>query len=83
MLPKLTPEQREALQRSDGGVPVEDEQTRLVYYIVDASRMSSIERQEDVAAIREGITDMEAGRVLSIDDLDQRIGERPRSSPNG
>ncbi|HUY92237.1 MAG TPA: hypothetical protein VMV10_26085 [Pirellulales bacterium] len=76
MLPKLTPEQREALQRSSGRVPVEDEQTRLVYYIVDASRMRSIERQEDAAAIRAGIADMEAGRLLSIEDVDDRVHAR-------
>ena len=79
MLPKLTPEQREAIQRSTGRVPVEDEQSRLVYYIVDASTMSSIERQEDAGAIRAGVADMEAGRLLSIEDLDERVDVRIHS----
>ena len=76
MTPKLTAEQCEALDRADGPVPVEDDRTHRLYFLVDAETLRSIERQHDIAAIRSGIADMEAGRVLSLDELDARI--RPR-----
>ncbi|HEV2970907.1 MAG TPA: hypothetical protein VGY55_13125 [Pirellulales bacterium] len=73
MSPKLTPEQREALDHSDGPVPVEDEQTHRVYYLVDEPTLNSLRQQEDLAAIREGIADMEAGRVAPLEEVMSRI----------
>lgn len=73
MTPKLTPEQREALAHSDGRVLVEDEQTKEAYFLVDASTMSALERQQDLEAIREGIADVEAGRVAPLDEALARI----------
>jgi len=73
MTPKLTDEQREALHHSDGPVPVEDEQTRRLYYLVDSSTLTSLRQQQDLAAIREGIADMEAGRVAQLDEVVSRI----------
>ena len=82
MTPKITPEQREALDRSDGPVPVEDEQTHRVYFLVDPSTLDTLRQQEDMAAIREGIADVEAGRVITLEELDNRIrnnlGLQPR-----
>ena len=73
MTPKLTSEQREALNDSDGPVPVEDEQTNRLYYLVDSSTFTSLRQQQDLAAIREGIADMEAGRVAPLDEVMSRI----------
>ena len=73
MTPKLTPEQREALAHSDGPVLVEDEQTKEAYFLVDASTMNALERQQDLEAIREGIADVEAGRVAPLDEALARI----------
>jgi len=76
MTPKLTAEQCEALDRSEGPVPVEDDRTHRLYFLVDAEMLQAIERQSDAAAIRAGIADMEAGRVLSLDELDARVCSR-------
>lgn len=73
MTPKLTPEQREALAHSDGPVLVEDEQTKEVYFLVDALTMNALERQQDLEAIREGIADVKAGRVAPLDEALARI----------
>ena len=73
MTPKLTPEQREALDHSDGPVLVEDEQTKEVYFLVAASTMNALQRQQDLEAIREGIADVEAGRVAPLDEALARI----------
>jgi predicted transcriptional regulator len=76
MTPKLTPEQCEAIDRADGPVPVEDDRTHRLYYLVDAETLQAMEQQRNLAAIRAGIADMEAGRVLSLDELDARIRSR-------
>jgi len=73
---KITPEQREALGRSLGPVLVEDDQTQRLYYLVDEPTFDLLERQKDIAAIREGIADMEAGRLVTLDELDARIRAR-------
>ena len=76
MTPKLTPEQRDALQRSNGAVLVEDDATDRVYFLVDEPTFQSLQQQDDMAAIREGIADMEAGRVVTLEELDARIRAR-------
>ncbi|HEY1599249.1 MAG TPA: hypothetical protein VGG64_06580 [Pirellulales bacterium] len=76
MTPKITPEQREALDHSDGPVSVKDEQTNRVYFLVDETTFHTMQQQEDLAAIREGIADMEAGRLVTLDELDARIRAR-------
>jgi predicted transcriptional regulator len=76
MTPKLTTEQREALDRGNGPLLIEDDQTNRQYYLVDAATFRSLQQQEDLAAIREGIADMEAGRVVTLDELDARIRAR-------
>ena len=73
MTPKLTPEQREALDQGDGPVLVEDEQTKQVYFLVDAPTMGALQRQQDLDAIREGIADMQAGRAAPLDEALARI----------
>ena len=72
----LTAEQREALIQSDGPVLIEDDQTHRRYYLVDEPTFTNLQQQEDLAAIREGIADMEAGRMISLEELDLRIRSR-------
>jgi len=81
MMPKITPEQRFALAHSDGPVPIEDDKTNRVYFLVDESTFTSMQRQEDLAAIREGMADAEAGRVITLDELDIRIRAHLDSLP--
>ena len=83
MTPKLTQEQRAALDQSDGPVLVEDDQRNRVYFLVDESTFNKVQQQEDLAAIREGIADMEAGRIVTMEDLDARIRARLGSSTQG
>ncbi len=83
MLPKLTPEQREALSRADGPVPVEDEETQRVYFLVDEPTLAAWEREQDRDAIREGIADMEAGRVAPLDEVMARIRANLGLGQNG
>jgi hypothetical protein len=73
MTPKLTPEQREALSNADGVVAVEDETTHRKYFLVDESTLSNLRQQGDLAAIREGIEDMQAGRVAPLAEVMARI----------
>ena len=78
MTPKLSEDQREALRaRSGGPVPVEDDQTHTLYVIVDQElhnrAMEALRQQEDLAAIRAGIDDMEAGRFVSLEEADADI----------
>ncbi|HVX63205.1 MAG TPA: hypothetical protein VHC19_21470 [Pirellulales bacterium] len=73
MTPKLTAEQREALNRCDGPLRIEDQKTNKVYFIVDASTLDALQRRQTVEAIREGIADVEAGRVAPLDEAIVRI----------
>lgn len=80
MIPKLTSEQREALQQGGGPVPVEDDQTHQVYFLVDQSTLEQWRQNGDREAIRRGIADLEAGRVLTLDELDARIQAKIRAA---
>jgi predicted transcriptional regulator len=81
MMPRLTPEQREALDRSTGPVPVEDAESHRVYFLIDSSTFDALKRQQDLDAIREGIADMEAGRVAPLDEVMTRIRASLGQSP--
>lgn len=76
MVPKLTAEQREALRQGEGPVAVEDEQTHQFYFIVDKSMLDLLRKEQDIAAIREGLEDAEAGRVTAIGDSVARIRQQ-------
>lgn len=78
MNPKLTSEQREALRRDRGPIPVEDDETHEIYFLVDKAMLDEVERCAEQAAIRQGVVDLEAGRVITLDDLDTRIQSRIR-----
>lgn len=73
MTPKLTSEQRAALSGHAGPLRIEDEQTRQVFFLLDQATLDKLQREADCAAIREGIADMETGRVLTLEELDARI----------
>ena len=79
MTPKLTSEQLEALRTDGAPLPVEDEHTKQVYFLVDRATLESADRD----SIRRGIADMEAGRVITLEELDARIQaaiRRPKSA---
>jgi len=80
MKASLSDEQRRALDQEPEGIEVEDAQTRKVYFLTDAQvhrrAMRALERQEDHDAIQAGIDDMEAGRVVSFEEVDKRIRDR-------
>ena len=81
MTPNLSDEQRQALDEQGGSpVPVQDEQTQQVYFLVDQSlherAMDALQHREDLAAITAGIADMEAGRVVPFEEVDARIREK-------
>ncbi len=73
MIPKLTDEQRAALRGRVGPLPIEDEQTQQMFVLLDHATFEKLQRDADHVAIREGIADMEAGRVLTLEQLDARI----------
>jgi len=75
---KLSEEQRRALTELQGApVEVEDDETRKVYVLVDQSLhrrgMRALQEQEDLAAIRQGIEQMEAGLGQPLDEADAEI----------
>jgi hypothetical protein len=67
MDPKLSQEISEALQTSNVPLPVVDPITDQVYVLVDQDThqqaMAALQRQREVAAIQQGIDDMESGRM--------------------
>lgn len=83
MIPNLTTEQREALAQSAGPVRIEDDQGHRVYFLVEESTFINLQQREDLAAIREGIADMQAGRIVTMDELDARIRTRLGLPENG
>lgn len=78
MMTKLSEDQRRALlNHPDVPIFVEDDQTRKRFVLVDQGlherAMQALKRQEDLAAIQQGIDDLEAGRVVAFEDVDARI----------
>lgn len=74
---KLTPEQSEELVRHPDGVECQAEGTARTYVIVDADvlqKMRTALYNKDVhASIADGIADMEAGRMMTAQDADDRV----------
>ncbi|MBT5019482.1 hypothetical protein N8590_02535 [bacterium] len=77
---KLTAEQRVALQEHPEGVACEDTETQRVYFLVDSEihqrAIQALKRQQDREAIAEGLADMEAGRVVPLDQAFEEIRTR-------
>jgi hypothetical protein len=80
MTPKLTDELREALRQTGGTVEIKDDQSQKLYVITESDvfhrAMQALQGQEDRVAIQEGVIAMEAGKVLTLDELDKRIRSR-------
>ncbi|HEX4128575.1 MAG TPA: hypothetical protein VHZ24_00945 [Pirellulales bacterium] len=75
MTPKTTAEQREALRRRERQSPVrvEDDETHEAYFLVDMETIERLRHQQDSDAIRDGLADVEAGRVSPLDEAFERI----------
>ncbi len=66
MTPKLSAEQRAAILERGSPIAVEDVVTRRVYFLVDSAMLDSLWEAADMAALREGIADAEAGRTMPM-----------------
>ncbi|MCE9606082.1 MAG: hypothetical protein K8U03_14390 [Planctomycetia bacterium] len=81
MTPKITAEQREALNQYPGPVVVEDEENHRKYYLVDPTIFDGLQAQLDLEAARRGIADLEAGRMFPLDEAIADIKERLKRTP--
>ncbi|MBS0264130.1 MAG: hypothetical protein JSS02_19495 [Planctomycetes bacterium] len=79
MIPKLTAEQRDALNHQGCPIVIEDEQTRRVYFLVDPAMLNSLSEQADMAAVLQGVSDAESGRVQPLDEAIHDIESRLRA----
>lgn len=77
---KLTQEQRDAIRQNGGPVEVEDDETQKVYVIVDVDlhkrATQALQEHETRRAIRSGLDDLEAGRVIPFAEVDARLRKR-------
>lgn len=85
MITQLSDEQQRALLLSPEGIEVRDQDTQKVYVFSDADlhrrAMQALKRQQERDSIQAGIDDMEAGRVLPIEQADQQIRDSWDSAP--
>ncbi|MCA9083106.1 MAG: hypothetical protein KDA81_03580 [Planctomycetaceae bacterium] len=67
---KISDEQRAALQQSADGIVCEHPITQQTCFMVPAElyyrMMEALRQVNDLAAIRQGIADMESGRMMSV-----------------
>lgn len=74
---KLTPEQSEELVRHPDGVECQAAGTAKTYVIVDADVLqkmrTALYRKDAHASIADGIADLEAGRMMTAQEADDRI----------
>ena len=81
MKAQLTPEQSDSLNQSGDPLSFVDPRTHKVYVLVDQTvhqqAMDALQRQrdEDEAAIQQGLDDMHAGRGMSLDESRARTSE--------
>jgi hypothetical protein len=88
MIPKLTPEQREALRKADGALEVEDDETSKSFVIIERDlhqrAMQALEERDARRAIQQGIEELEAGKVIPFAEIDARLRKKlglpPRNS---
>lgn len=80
MTPKLTHEQREAIRERGAPLEIEDDETRKIYVIIEGDlhvrAMQALEEHDARRAIRAGIEDLEAGRVVPFAEVDARLREK-------
>ncbi|MEZ6125573.1 MAG: hypothetical protein R3C49_20705 [Planctomycetaceae bacterium] len=74
---KLTEEQKAALQQHPDGILCEDVASRRVYVIVEEDihqrAMRALKQQQDLAAIREGVEQMQAGGGTPIAEAREQL----------
>ena len=81
MKAQLTTEQSDAMNQSGDPLSFVDPRTHKVYVLVDQTvhqqAMDALQRQrdEDEAAIQQGLDDMHAGRGMSLDESRARTSE--------
>ena len=79
-------EMADALHADNGDVRVIDPDTQRVYVLVDDEThkraMEALRQREDLEAIQAGIADMEAGRMMSVDEAHERTRQRLLSEHN-
>ncbi|QDT62828.1 hypothetical protein [Calycomorphotria hydatis] len=70
----ITAEQRAALAAHPEGIRISDEETGKVYVLADEQHyrqaMAALRKEADLAAIQAGIDDMEAGRMIPLEEVD-------------
>lgn len=81
MHPKLTDEQREAIHQASGPVPVEDELTGQLYFLIDRAMLDRLRQEAVREAVRKGLADTEAGRLLTLDNLNAQVPGRTNRRP--
>ncbi len=88
MTPKLTDDLQQAIdERAGQPITVEHPVTHKLYVIVECDMheraVAALRQQEDIAAIREGISQMEAGKgrpLAEVDaDIRSELGLPPRT----
>lgn len=81
MTPKISTELANALQASKGELEFIDPATNRTYVVVEqavlarAKAVLEREEQNDLAAIKRGLEDVEAGRTMSVDEAFDSIRE--------
>ena len=81
MTPKLTPEQSQALHDAGNELPILDPKTNKFYVVIEQSvheqGKAALDRQRsDIEAIQEGLDDLNAGRVMELDEAHQGLKEK-------
>ena len=76
--PKLTPEQSKALHLAGDVLPILDPETNKLYVVIEKSMheqaRSAFDRQQaDIAAIKEGVEQFKSGKVMTIEEAQQKI----------
>jgi predicted transcriptional regulator len=85
MTPQLTPEQSDALHLNGDKLEVVDPATKRVYVLVDpailerAKALLAQNEQENLAGIQQGVADMEAGRLVSPEESQERVRQHLQS----
>ena len=73
MTTKLTPAQIHALHAGgDAPLPMVDPETNAIYYLVDRELLASLRAVSDLRAIESGISDVRAGRTMSLEESKSR-----------
>jgi predicted transcriptional regulator len=82
MTPKLTNEQSEALHASGDEMQILDPSTNKFYVVVEQSvhqkaiAALKLQEEENLAAIQQGIDDVNAGQIMPADVAHKRIREK-------